>query len=163
MTITANNRPYSIPFTPPLDTYRSARPRLIEMDLAARVALDRSDVTVGRYIPPSARDALCVLLPAVGVLLLAAYLLPGDGRPGGRFVGGGWRLWGGVGGAVVVGRAVEVGLFAAKKVRRYNVDLGGRRVWWLWMGSVCVEGWVAWRRFDGLVRRLGEEKARKKH
>ncbi|KAL2259739.1 hypothetical protein VTK26DRAFT_6475 [Humicola hyalothermophila] len=43
------------------------------------------------------------------------------------------------------------------RLSRFGVRTGSK-VWWLWVGSVFIEGFMAFKRFDGLVERLRAEK-----
>ncbi|KAK1836088.1 hypothetical protein QBC39DRAFT_422992 [Podospora conica] len=158
ITITTPTATHTIPFTPPLASWSDRRPRLIEMTLAARPA------TVARYLPPRGFDVVvflgvltyysCYLLLRLGVLDdggLAAGWLEASPFPGGAE---GFRWLVRTIAVPVLGIHVgEMWWFDRTRTSRYGVKRGGM-VWWGWMGSVFFEGYPAFGRFDGEVRRV---------
>ncbi|KAK0626377.1 hypothetical protein B0T14DRAFT_423548 [Immersiella caudata] len=119
-------------------------------------------VTVDEYLAPQGKDWIAF----VGV---CAYWVSYFLVKGGLIVEGG-KLWealevvfpGGAGGfewlvetilVLVVGiHVVEMWWFDRTRGVKYGVRRGSA-AWWLWMGSVFLEGMGAFLRFDGIVRR----------
>ncbi|KAK4236706.1 hypothetical protein C8A03DRAFT_35358 [Achaetomium macrosporum] len=186
-----NATEYSIAFTPPLASWDERRSRLVEMTRAARAALGIPDpdsnpeegnagtnganqsVVVNEYMPP--RIPLDITIFS-GVLFYYAcftavqlgYFAPGTRAS--RIVEEVVRFPYGLAGFTWLVRTIFVPVLAIhvaetwwlerSRLRRFGVPRGSK-VWWLWLGSVFIEGGMAFRRFDLVVDRLRGEKARK--
>ncbi|KAK4102005.1 hypothetical protein N658DRAFT_495937 [Parathielavia hyrcaniae] len=171
---------HSVAFDPPLVDWAERRARLVEMTRSARAALGISEegkgeevavaaVVVDEYMPPRVPSDVGIM---VGVLLYSACFgllcagLAGQGTVVGRAVEA-VRFPGGVEGfswfvrdvlfwPTLVVHSAETWWLERSRLRRYGVKRGSR-VWWLWMGSVFLEGFMAFKRFDIIVRRLQAE------
>ncbi|KAK4133135.1 hypothetical protein BT67DRAFT_479253 [Trichocladium antarcticum] len=180
-TTTTTTTTITIPFTPPLQTWDARRARLVEMTRAARDALGVPDVAapakpvvvvVDEYMPPRWPYDAAVFLAVLGyhaafVVLrlggfaaggLAARAVEGVGFPGG--VGGFRWLVETIFVPVLGIHVAETWWLERTRLREFGVARGSR-VWWLWVGSVFVEGAMAFKRFDLVVERLRAEKAEK--
>lgn len=161
---------HAIAFDPPLAAWDERRPRLVEMTRSARSAiLGPATVTVAEYVPPRGAYELTIFvlvleLYAAFALLRAGFLAPGTvlGRlvealtafvfPSHGLGGFVWLVETLIA-PVVALHVAEAWWLERSRLRRFGVARGGR-VWWLWMGSVSVEGFMAFKRFDELVERL---------
>ncbi|KAK4108732.1 hypothetical protein N656DRAFT_687407, partial [Canariomyces notabilis] len=174
-TIGQQHNSYSIPFNPPLSSWAERRTRLVEMTQRARAAVESSSsssssgsgvvvVVVNEYMPPRfPYDALIFGLVlqyfAFAGLVFAGWFNPGTvlgqvldkspfpyGRAG--FV---WLVR-----AIflpVLGiHVAEAWWLERSRLSNFGVRRGSR-VWWVWMGSVFVEGAMAFKRFDLVVER----------
>jgi len=166
MTIqTADGATHTIPFDPPMSSLSEARNRVVEMDKLARASLGLADVDITTYTRPRGFDSF--VFGAVVFYFLCFFTLPWavQGNPI-------WEFWNVVfpGGAETyrwVVRTIfipvlgihlfEMALLERTRLRKYGVERG-TRVWWLWMGSCFFEGYPAFKRFDGLVRKKREVK-----
>ena len=167
----ASNTTHAIAFTPPLASWDERRPRLVEMtrvarEAAAQQAADGAVVVVDEYMPPRVPYDLTIFLAVLFYYLCFVLVQTGwvaDGgvlaravEVGGLFPGGveGFRWLVRVIFVPVVGiHVVETWLLERRKLRKYGVKRGSR-VWWLWVGSVFIEGAMAFKRFDIVVERV---------
>ncbi|GAB1313521.1 hypothetical protein MFIFM68171_03731 [Madurella fahalii] len=182
------DKSYSIPFDPPLTTWDERRARLVEMTRVARdAAPGRPEGGAGLTTAAEAAEAVVVdeyMAPRVPydatifVLVLQYFLLVGLLKAG--LLGPGTALGGIVdaspfpGGRAGFAWLVEtifvpvLGIHVAEtwwlersRLRKFGVRRWGR-VWWFWMGSVFIEGFMAFKRFDIVVERLRREKEGRK-
>ncbi|KXX82300.1 hypothetical protein MMYC01_201973 [Madurella mycetomatis] len=161
---------YAVPFDPPLASWDERRARLVEMTRAARDALP---VVVDEYMAPRVPyDAtifgLVLQYFALVGLLRAGLLGPGTALgglvdaspfPGGR-AGLVW-LVDAILLPVLAIHVAETWWLERSRLSKFGVRRWGK-VWWLWMGSVFIEGAMAFKRFDIVVERLGREREEEK-
>ncbi|KAK4122782.1 hypothetical protein N657DRAFT_480230 [Parathielavia appendiculata] len=172
---------HSVAFDPPLADWGERRARLVEMTRSARAALGISEegadegddstegkqvVVVSEYMPPRAPYDLAII---IGVLVYSACFglicagLVERGTAVGRVVEAA-RFPGGLRGftwfvrdvlfwPTLVVHSTETWWLERSRLRQYGVKRGSK-VWWLWMGSVFVEGFMVFKRFDIVVQRL---------
>lgn len=171
MTFTCGGQSSSVSFDPPMKSLREARERLVQMDKDTLRMLDRSDITVSRYIPPYTK--LGHLFNFTQCLLVYLLLPRGANfRPGSllydtllhmvpsfaRFVL--QVRW------IVLPIMLAIHLFEAtlmaKKVKRHGLG-SADTIWWMWVGSSFVEGITSFWRLDGLIAEKQIEKDAKKH
>ncbi|KAK4040343.1 hypothetical protein C8A01DRAFT_46326 [Parachaetomium inaequale] len=173
-----NNTVYSVAFDPPLAAWSERRARLVEMTRVARAALGVTTdpgegagggvVVVNEYMPPRVPYDAAIAVAVLVYFVSFALVRMGCAAPGGLLARGveAVRFPGGVGGFtwlvdVIFVPVLGIHLFEAwwlerTRLQRFGVRRGSR-VWWLWMGSVFVEGAMAFKRFDIVVERLRGE------
>lgn len=176
----ASNTTHAIAFTPPLASWEEHRPRLVEMTRVTREAAAATTasgtrqerdggigvVVVDEYMLPRVPYDLSIFFAVLFYYLCFVLVQTGwvaDGgvlargvEVGGLFPGGveGFRWLVRVIFVPVVGiHLVETWLLERTRLRKYGVRRGGK-VWWLWVGSVFIEGAMAFKRFDIVVERL---------
>lgn len=171
MTFSCGGQSSTITFDPPMKTLREARERLVQMDKETLEILDRSDITVSRYIPPYVNLGH---LFNFSQCLLVYFLLPrgANFRPGSLLYDNLLFLvpafaqfvlqvrW------IVLPIMLAIHIFEAtlmaKKVKRHSLS-SADAVWWMWVGSSFVEGITSFWRLDGLIAEKQREKDAKKH
>lgn len=170
MHIRAGGFNHTVPFVPPLKTWDDIRPRLVEMDAAARKALGLSDITVTTYLPPRGADWL-VFFGVTFYFASAAYLpwlvpdstawgLLDKGFPGGADM---FRWLVKVIFVPVLGiHVVECYLLDRWRLSRHGVE-PFTLTWLMWEVSCFFEGLPSWRRFDAHVAKKQQQKDAKKH
>lgn len=174
---------HSVLFSPPLAGWADRRARLVEMTRVAKEALgvvSTSDdhgeggkgaaavVVVNEYMPPRVPyDAFVfgavLFYYFTFVLVRLGYFAPGT-LPSrvvewARFPGGveGYRwLVDAIFVPVLAIHVTETWWLERTRLRVFGVRRGSA-VWWLWVGSVFVEGFMAFKRFDLVVERLRRE------
>lgn len=166
---TASGTQHIVPITPPMTTFASARDRLVSMAQLAQTRLGLSDIRITKCMAPQGAG----LVSFIGVafyFLSAAALAAGFLHPGNA------ALWDaldayfpyrGAEGFVWSVRAIalpvavihfsEAWYMARSRLARFGVETGSA-VWWGWVAKTFMEGFPAFRAFDGLV---AEERARK--
>ncbi|KAG7285454.1 hypothetical protein NEMBOFW57_010082 [Staphylotrichum longicolle] len=179
---------HAVALDPPLASWEERRARLVEMTRVAREALGVVSSTeeenggkgnvmaaavVNEYMPPRVPYDLTIFLAVLfyystWVLVQAGGL--GAGGAAARVVEG-VRFPGGVAGFTWLVRTIfvpvlgihvfETWLLERTRLRKFGVRRGSR-VWWLWVGSVFVEGAMAFKRFDIVVERLKAEGKKKR-
>ena len=154
-TIRCGGQIYRIPFDPPMDTLKDARPRLVEIDRLSTWYLRRSPTTVKEYVAPYG-------LYAVNFLVISAYWIvfsrrswfePGrivEQTVGPQLANLAWSIqprafWG-----LLAVHASEVLYFWRYKLRKHSVSARSAR-FWLWTFSVLIEGIFAQKRFKELI------------
>lgn len=170
MHIRAGGFNHAVPFVPPLRSWDEIRPRLVEMDAAARKDLGVSDITVTTYVAP--RPGHWVILLAVAFYFASAaslpWIVPGStawtlldrGFPGGAPL---FRWLVKVLLVPVLGiHVVECYFLDRLRLSRHGVE-PFTGTWLLWQASCFLEGIMCWRRFDELVAEKQKQKDAKKH
>jgi hypothetical protein len=162
MLISASGQQHKIPFTPPLESLRDARTRLVAMDADARAALNIGDVVVDGWQPPrlDANGVLAGFLWVYFVIGAALWtpstrdfvttqLMPrvvGDPVIRGYLVAGiRYSFW-----PVVSIHVVETAMLERTRLQKYGVQRFSAP-WLLWLVSFFVEGVAAMWRFDRVV------------
>lgn len=165
------NTSHVVAFTPPLAAWDDRRARLVEMTRAARAALGVPDVVVAEYMPPRVPYDLAVFVAVLfyyctfGVVRMGV-LDSGNGSSAAVVVKAAVemsRFPGGVEGFVWLVNAIfvpvvaihvfETWLLERTKLSKFGVRRGSK-VWWMWVGSVFIEGAMAFKRFDIVVEKL---------
>ena len=167
MTIACGGTSYPIPFDPPMSSYRDARERVVEMDEKCLEALQKSDITVKEYIPPTG-------LYAIEFLIITATFLSYSQRwwfakgaivervLGPAFAKFSWWLQPWLITFMVGLHGSEAVYFARNQLWRHSVN-GRTLLFWQWVGSVFVEGQFGFKRFNDHVVKKQEEKQKQKH
>ena len=160
-----------IPFDPPMASLREARGRVVQLDKEALQTLHRSDVTVNKYIPPSAHPSHLFNFTQC-VLMYLAFFRAANFQPGSLIYDNVFSSFPGFARfcftiqpvffpVVVAIHAFETGVMTTKLDRHGLTPFDG--VWWAWVASCFVEGVTSFWRLDGLVERRRKEKEAKKH
>ncbi|KAH6851158.1 hypothetical protein B0I37DRAFT_129649 [Chaetomium sp. MPI-CAGE-AT-0009] len=160
-------------FEPPLGGWGERRGRLVEMTRVAREALGvgaaaddgEKTVVVDEYMAPRVPYDLAIFVAVLVYYVCFGLVWMGCVTPGSipaRAVEA-VRFPGGVDGftwlveaifvPVVVLHAFETWLLERTKLQKYGVRRGSA-VWWMWVVSVFIEGFMAFKRFDVVVERL---------
>ncbi|KAJ5037980.1 uncharacterized protein L3040_006855 [Drepanopeziza brunnea f. sp. 'multigermtubi'] len=168
---TSTGHAHTIPFDPPMKSYSEARARSVQMDRAARAALDISPIRITAYEPPRGgvqAGVFATCLFTIVVLATHRKMVPGT------WVYDGPLQWFPGGAATFVGLArlvfwpfIAIHLFESwwlnrTRLRRYGVEVG-TALWWKWIVSCCVEGFGCFQRIDATVRRKTKEAEKAKH
>jgi hypothetical protein len=169
-------RVYVVRFEPRLGAWGERRERLVGMTRAAKEALgvvtrgngEGEGVVVQEYMPPRVPYDLAVFLAVLFYYFTFGLVRAGAFAPGGlpALVVETVRFPGGVGGLkwlvdaifvpVLAIHLVETWLLEKTRLQKFGVRRGSR-VWYLWVGSVFIEGAMAFKRFDIVVERLKAE------
>ncbi|OJD35947.1 integral membrane [Diplodia corticola] len=169
LTIEAGSRKFTIPLEPPMQAWREARERVIQMDRDCLAGLGRSDITVKQYTRPRGAHAVIFVVCALTDVLVSrrANALPGSFiythvlsySPGfASFVAQVQPVVL----ALMIGIHVVEASIMARRLQRHNVaQLSG--LWWLWVASCFIEGFGALQRVDALVHQGRREKDKQKH
>ncbi|KAK1029025.1 hypothetical protein LTR33_017276 [Friedmanniomyces endolithicus] len=171
LTLTSGSRSskkiHHIPLTPPMASLQETRERVVAMDHEARLALNRSEITVKEFLPPT--GIYGVLFATITFVFLAysqrwwfapgqlVERLLGPGFARFSFVMQPWVL-----GVMLFMHTTEMLYFMRYKLIRHSVNPGSG-LFWLWTGTTFVEGAGAFWRFNGLVREKEEARAKKGH
>jgi len=167
MTLTASNKIYTIPFTPPLSSYREARERVVAMDKECLSALKRSDITVDEFIWPTGLYALEFIIIAATFIGFSQRWWFADGGVVSQILGDGFaRFAWGIQPWLILGMVLvhgaELAYFIPMKLRRHSVSVRSP-VWWQWAVTEFVCGVLCSTRFDALVMRKREAKEKQQH
>ncbi|KAL2145214.1 hypothetical protein VTI28DRAFT_7723 [Corynascus sepedonium] len=166
-----------VAFDPPLRSWAERRERLVEMTRAARDALPSSSagagtIAVNEYMAPRVPYDLAIFLAVLFYYLSFALVRAGLVAPGSLAARGleAARFPGGPAGfqwlvdtiiVPVLGiHIAETWWLERSRLRRFGVRRGSQ-VWWLWIGSVFIEGAMAFKRFDIIVERLKRDDKKK--
>ncbi|KAH8730584.1 hypothetical protein GQ44DRAFT_449017 [Phaeosphaeriaceae sp. PMI808] len=173
MKITCNGRQHAIAFDPPMKSLREARERVVQLDKDALRILDRSDIVVDKYIPPTVHIghlwnfSQCffayILLPfssnwQPGSLMysMVLYKFPTFSSYIAQF---GWWI---VFAFMIPIHTIEAAIMA-RRLRNKHGLTPLDWVWWSWTASCFVEGITAKWRLNNLVEIKRKEKEAKKH
>ncbi|GME41615.1 hypothetical protein GTA08_BOTSDO00509 [Neofusicoccum parvum] len=169
MSVDAAGKKYTVPLEPPMQSWREARERLVQMDKDALAALGRSDITVKQYTRPRGAHAVVFAVCALTYVLVSrrANALPGSfiydhvlkHAPG--FAAFTAQVQPIVL-ALMVGIHVVESSVMARRLQRHNVALLSG-LWWKWVASCFIEGFGALQRVDALVQEGRREKDKQKH
>lgn len=165
-----------IPLDPPLRAWEDRRHRLVGMTLNARQklgVLEKEEgevkVVVREYAPPRWPYDGVIFVAVLVYYFMCILLRAGYCEEGGlvgqvvemvRFPGGldGFRWVVKTIFVPVLGiHLTETWWLVRTRLSRFGVRANSR-VWWLWVGSVFIEGAMAFKRFDLLVERLRGQK-----
>jgi hypothetical protein len=164
-------RVYVVRFEPRLGAWGERRERLVGMTRVAKEALGvaaTEGVVVREYMPPRVPYDLAVFVAVLFYYFTFGLVRAGGFAPGGlsALVVETVRFPGGVAGLkwlvnaifvpVLAIHLVETWLLERTRLQKFGVRRGSR-VWWLWVGSVFIEGAMAFKRFDIVVERLKAE------
>ncbi|KAL1305124.1 hypothetical protein AAFC00_002051 [Neodothiora populina] len=167
LTFTCANETFKTPFEPPLTSYREARERVVQMDKDCLVALNRSNITVKKYIPPHGRYAI---LFAIVTITFAAFSMRSNFSPDGyvaTYIHAGFaRFCWAVQPLVMYGMLVihssEAYHMATGRLRKHSVNMRSK-IWWQWLYSTFIEGVGSFDRFDKMIKRECEAQEKQKH
>ncbi|KXT07397.1 hypothetical protein AC578_576 [Pseudocercospora eumusae] len=156
LTLSCHGKKYRIPFQPPMSSYREARERVVELDKACRKALNQSDVTVRKFLPPTGLYALEFLVISATFLAYSrrSWFAPGqivEKVVGPRFAAFSWSIQPWLIASMLVIHGFEAIYFARNRLRKHSVNVRSP-IWWLFMASCFIEGQFLFKRFDTHVR-----------
>lgn len=167
MTFLANGKAYTIPFTPPLTSYREARERVVAMDRESTAALHRSPTTI-KTPPPVLQQPLFLLQLLIVLATFLAFSQRSWFAPGTTpFLGPRfaafcfaiqpWLFWGMVG-----VHGAELAWFVPARLRRHSVNPRSG-AFWGWAVAEFLGGVFTLGVFDGEVERVGREAEKRRH
>jgi len=167
MTFDCRGRTHRIPFDPPMSTYREARERAVTMDKESLQGLDRSDITVNEFVPPTGLYAVEFFIISLTFVAYSQRSWWAKGEVVEQYLGSwfaslGWTIQPYLISAMLVIHTTEAVLFARWYLRRHSVNVR-TLLWWKWMFVSFVEGQLAWMRFKALVAKKQVEKEKLKH
>ncbi|KAI0381673.1 hypothetical protein F5Y04DRAFT_255038 [Hypomontagnella monticulosa] len=167
----ASGATHNVAITPPLGSAADARVRLVEMSQQALKVLGLSDIRINAFTRPQGFG----LFTGIGVLLyivcVVTFPLVQPGTALWEFVDaifpfGGAPTYQWVVNAIfwptVLLHTTEAWWMARSRLEKHDVE-SGTGLWWLWIGSVLIEGYPAMVRFDGLVEAERKRKEGGKH
>lgn len=167
MTLVAGGKAYSIPFEPPLQSYRDARERVVAMDKDCLAALGRSDVTVNEHTWPTG-------LHAVGLAVCAATFLGFSQRwwfaadqmvaniLGQSFAQFAWTIQPWLITGMFLIHGAELAWFIPARLQKHSVNVRTKE-FWLWAASEFIGGLFCSTQFDALVEKKRVAKAKQQH
>ena len=167
MVFVCGGKTFRVPLDPPMHSFRDARERAVQMDKECLDALDKSDVTVREFVPPTGIYTLNFMVIAATFLSYSQRWWFGKGEIVERMLGSGfakfsWTIQPWLITAMIGIHAAELVYFIPYHLSRHSVNVR-TLVWWQWVCFTFVEGQFAFKRFKDLVRRKQEEKAKQKH
>lgn len=167
MDFQAGGKPYRISLGIPLESYRDARERVVELDKACLRALNRSDVVVKEFIWPTGRYALEFAVCAATFIGYSQrwWFVPGQVVE--RYLGAGfanfsWTIQPWLIGGMIVIHGAELAWFIPSRLTKHNVH-PWTSLFWMWCFAQFVAGIGCSTRFDKMVYWKREEKAKRQH
>ncbi|SMR44715.1 unnamed protein product [Zymoseptoria tritici ST99CH_1A5] len=155
LTLSCHGRSHRIPLEPPMKSYREARERVVQLDKECCQQLNRSDVTVKEYRSPQGFDALVFMVVSATLLAYSQRWWFEKGQVVEAILGSSfarfswtiqpWLFW-----FMVALHGAETIYFASAQLSKHSVSARSR-IWWLWTGSVFIEGVFAMKRFSAMV------------
>lgn len=167
----ADGKPHTVPFKPPMKSWAEARERTVEMDREARAALDISTIKITEYEPPKSFlqltiFGLCIFTWAI--FLTRTRIVEGTWFhdkvlpwfPGGPA----WFLWivNLIVLPVLVIHASEATWLDMSRLRKHGVERG-TALWYKWIVSCFIEGRGCFQRIDATVKRKALKSENAKH
>ena len=159
-----------VPFTPPLKSYSEARERVVAMHQECLKGLDVDEITIDRYILPN--SPLQGTLAFLTTWTFATFPFRQQLRPeSGSLLSWAWSIGGLFPGIaklayltapyvlvfMLVLHGAEAAQMARSRLRRHSVETFSG-VWWAWVVDTFFEGFGAFQRFDGMVKKRKDEK-----
>lgn len=163
---------YTVPLTPPMKSFSETRSRVVAMHHHCLTKLGLSDITITEYRPPRGTEAIGL---AFCVFVYVLFSRRSNFVPG-SMVYDRWlhlapsasefcysiqpKLFYGLLGTHIL---EAVAFTALQRLRPHRVPFLSR-LWFAWVVSTLFEGFVAWKRFDEMVKekRAEREKSGKK-
>jgi len=173
MKFLCNGQHHTIVFDPPMKSLREARERVVQLDKNALQVLDRSDIVIDRYVPPTVKLGhllnfsqclLCYLLlphqwiwqPGSPLYDTLLYRIPAFARL--NALVGWWVVF-----IIMIPiHTFEAGIMGRRLTKKHGLTPLDW-VWWAWTASCFVEGITSMWRLDALVQGKRKEKDAKKH
>jgi len=166
LTLVCRSKTHHIPFHPPMKTYREARERVVALDQTCLAALGRSDVTVRAFLPPTGLYAVEFAVIALTFVAFSQRWWFARGEVVERVLGPGFARFSWTMQPFVISVMLSFHLLEMLYCMRYKLvkhSVNPRTaLFWKWAGTTFVEGGFALSRFNGLVRREREAKAKQK-
>lgn len=167
----ADGRPHTIPFTPPMKSWAEARERTVAMDREARAALGLSTIKITEYEPPTSllhRTIFGLCIFTWVIFLMRTRIVEGTwfhDRVLPWFPGGPERfLWivNTIALPVLVLHVSEAVWLDVSRLGKHGVERG-TALWYKWVVSCFVEGRACFQRIDAMVKRKALEAEKAKH
>lgn len=163
-------KPYRIHIKPEMTSWSEARPRVVALDAEAVSGLNRSNITVKRYVPPYGFMTAIFIACACTFLafsrranfeprsllydLLLAYIP--------RFADFCWKIQPLLFLPMILLHTIEAQHMARTRLAKHSVPIISQ-LYWTWVASTFVEGFGAFKRFDDVVKEEERKKANAKH
>ena len=168
--LSTNGSAHIVQIQPPMASLSEARSRAVAMDAEAIKSLQRSDITVKRYVRPHGWTTVVFMLSVLGFLWFSrrSNFLPGSMlydnllqyMP--RYAKLCYKYQPLAIIAMDVIHGTEATYMAVGRLRRHSVPTFSR-LWWTWVASTFIEGYGAFTRFDNLVKDEREKKEKARH
>ncbi|KAK5120259.1 hypothetical protein LTR85_006465 [Meristemomyces frigidus] len=167
MTLVCRSKTYRIPFNPPMSSYREARERVVEMDKEALAGLGQSDITVKEFLPPTGLQVLIFGVICATFLGYSQRWWFTEGAVVEQYLGSGfakfsWSIQPYLITFMLVVHSAETVYMMMYKLRKHAVNPRSS-LFWKWTATTFIEGVQAFGRFNGLIQKKQEEKAKQKH
>ena len=169
MTLRANNKDYRIPFKPQLNSYRETRERVVQMDQECLQILDKSDITVKEFVPPTVSAFYLVefLIVASTFLGYSQQWWFARGKIvervlGSAFAGFSWIIQPWLISFMLALHGAEAVYFARNQLWKHSINIR-TSTFWKWVATVFVEGQFAYKRFHDHVDKMRQEKEKQKY
>lgn len=167
MTLSCGGKTYRTAFEPPMSSYRDARERVVVLDKECLAVLNKSDITVKDYLPPLGLYSLEFAIISATFISYSQRWWFAKGQIVETLLGPGfakfsWTIQPWLITGLCALHFAEAVHFANTRLRKHSVNIRTPK-WWLWFFSAFIEGFFCFRRFDLLVERKHEEKAKQKH
>ena len=168
--LSTNGSAHIIPINPAMTSISEARGRVVAMDAEAINGLQRSDITVKRYVRPHGWTAVVFLSAAFGFLWFSrrSNFLPGSLLYDNLLRHTPWfaQLCYTFQPLAIITMDIlhgsEATYMATSRLRKHTVPTFSR-LWWTWVASTFIEGVGAFTRFDELVTEETKKKEKVKH
>lgn len=168
MTLSCQGKDYRIPFNPPMSSYRDARERAVRMDKEALEGLGRSDITITEFIPATApRWAIAFWTISFIFVAYSQRWWFAQGQFVEQFLGSGfaklsWYTQPYVISFMLFMHTWESIYFAYSRLLKHSIN-PRTSLFWKWWATGWIEGFNVFLRFDQLVKRKREAKAKQQH
>ena len=171
MIISSSKNPHHVvKINPPLESWSDARARTVAMDAEAIEGLNRSKITVKKYTRPR---GLYIVVPIAVACTLAAFSLRSNFQPGSylhdcllesvpRFAWFCYTIQPLMLPLVVAIHSAEATYMASTRLEKHSVPTFSL-LWWKWILNCFFEGFGTFVRFDGIVKKEEELRAKAKH
>ena len=167
MSFSCGGKTHRIPLDPPMNSYRDARERAVQMDKESLAGLKRSDITVNEFLPPKGLYLAGFLIVATTFLAYSQRWWFAEGAVVERVLGPGfarfsWTIQPYLIAFMLVVHSAEAAYFIPNRLVKHSVNPRSV-IFWQWLGTTFIEGVGSFNRFDKYIARKQEEKAKLKH
>ena len=148
-------------------SYREARERVVQLDKEALAGLGQSSITITDFSPPTGLWALEFAIITATFLAYSQRWWFAQGEIVDQVLGSGfarfsWTIQPWLITPMLVLHAAEIVYFMKYKLLKHSVN-PRTSLFWKWSATTFIEGVFAFNRFDRLVAKKREEKAKQKH
>ncbi|KAK5723875.1 hypothetical protein LTR17_013804 [Elasticomyces elasticus] len=167
MSFECGGKTYNIPLKPPMDSYRDARERAVQMDKESLQGLGRSDITITEFLPAKGASALMFAIICATFLGYSQRWWFGRGQIVEQLLGPSFARFSHTIQPylitfLLVVHTSEMLYTALYKLPSHSVNPRSL-LFWKWTGTTFIEGVQAFGRFNGLVKAKQDKKAKEKH